>query len=129
MIVFFFLMIRRPPRSTRTDTLFPYTTLFRAMESALVRKLVGRMMPILFASLCSDAGEVKFVHAGIQAVHALQASDAKHQVAHLHMDDHLGDLLTHTAFQGYIHRMLTWDTGEYDPVMPLKEIDRRRTYT
>src|SRR3546814_12472958 len=25
----FFLMIRRPPRSTRTDTLFPYTTLFR----------------------------------------------------------------------------------------------------
>src|SRR3546814_13806712 len=27
---FFCLMIRRPPRSTRTDTLFPYTTLFRA---------------------------------------------------------------------------------------------------
>src|SRR3546814_6519813 len=26
----FFLRIRRPPRSTRTDTLFPYTTLFRA---------------------------------------------------------------------------------------------------
>src|SRR3546814_16751561 len=28
----FFLMIRRPPRSTRTDTLFPYTTLFRSLE-------------------------------------------------------------------------------------------------
>src|SRR3546814_7336235 len=27
----FFLMIRRPPRSTRTDTLFPYTTLFRSV--------------------------------------------------------------------------------------------------
>src|SRR3546814_19499436 len=27
---FFFLMIRRTPRSTRTDTLFPYTTLFRS---------------------------------------------------------------------------------------------------
>src|SRR3546814_15689848 len=27
---FFVLMIRRPPRSTRTDTLFPYTTLFRS---------------------------------------------------------------------------------------------------
>src|SRR3546814_9822232 len=27
-------MIRRPPRSTRTDTLFPYTTLFRSPESA-----------------------------------------------------------------------------------------------
>src|SRR3546814_18513771 len=30
VIVFFVLMIRRPPRSTRTDTLFPYTTLFRS---------------------------------------------------------------------------------------------------
>src|SRR3546814_19628604 len=29
----FFLMIRLPPRSTRTDTLFPYTTLFRSMGS------------------------------------------------------------------------------------------------
>src|SRR3546814_18990276 len=32
---FFFLMIRRPPRSTRTDTLFPYTTLFRSAELKL----------------------------------------------------------------------------------------------
>src|SRR3546814_11597855 len=32
MYIFFFLMIRRPPRSTRTDTLFPYTTLFRSPE-------------------------------------------------------------------------------------------------
>src|SRR3546814_8406460 len=30
---YFFLMIRRPPRSTRTDTLFPYTTLFRSNRS------------------------------------------------------------------------------------------------
>src|SRR3546814_5199915 len=32
-------MLRRPPRSTRTDTLFPYTTLFR---SGLARTLRGR---------------------------------------------------------------------------------------
>src|SRR3546814_5339333 len=32
MRVVFFLMIRRPPRSTRTDTLFPYTTLFRSIK-------------------------------------------------------------------------------------------------
>src|SRR3546814_7257386 len=30
VLCFFVLMIRRPPRSTRTDTLFPYTTLFRS---------------------------------------------------------------------------------------------------
>src|SRR3546814_8093817 len=37
IVFFFFLMIRRPPRSTRTDTLFPYTTLFR---SPLQRTLI-----------------------------------------------------------------------------------------
>src|SRR3546814_13511388 len=37
-ILIFFLMIRRPPRSTRTDTLFPYTTLFRS--STVLLKLL-----------------------------------------------------------------------------------------
>src|SRR3546814_11580614 len=31
-------MLRRPPRSTRTDTLFPYTTLFRSVELVLQRR-------------------------------------------------------------------------------------------
>src|SRR3546814_8566588 len=34
--MFFFLMIRRPPRATRTDTLFPYTTLFRSLQHEVV---------------------------------------------------------------------------------------------
>src|SRR3546814_20174825 len=58
MYGFFFLMIRRPPRSTRTDTLFPYTTLFRsgryssalhglyAPDEALRRMIVGSGMEI-----------------------------------------------------------------------------------
>src|SRR3546814_5968536 len=41
ILLFFFLMIRRPPRSTRTDTLFPYTTLFR---SPLARRLRARLI-------------------------------------------------------------------------------------
>src|SRR3546814_2271062 len=36
-VLFFFLMIRRPPRSTRTNTLFPYPTLFRS-PGALPRR-------------------------------------------------------------------------------------------
>src|SRR3546814_6591181 len=41
-------MIRRPPRSTRTDTLFPYTTLFRSVDFSLRRNVavaddVGRL--------------------------------------------------------------------------------------
>src|SRR3546814_2971477 len=39
MMLVFFLMIRRPPRSTRTDTLFPYTTLFRSDQIAQRHKL------------------------------------------------------------------------------------------
>src|SRR3546814_13662944 len=35
--MFFFLMIRRPPRSTRTDTLFPYTTLFRSEAASYAK--------------------------------------------------------------------------------------------
>src|SRR3546814_14002863 len=38
VFVFLFLMIRRPPRSTRTDTLFPYTTLFRSRRRAMLRR-------------------------------------------------------------------------------------------
>src|SRR3546814_15264231 len=43
---FFFLMIRRPPRPTRTDTLFPYTTLFRSVIAGVIP-----------AELLSDATE------------------------------------------------------------------------
>src|SRR3546814_9487190 len=43
IVIFFFLMIRRPPRSTRTDTLFPYTTLFRSSaSSASARTVIWR---------------------------------------------------------------------------------------
>src|SRR3546814_2889862 len=47
-MIIFLLMIRRPPRSTRTDTLFPYTTLFRSVECAhisleLVRRVAVRV--------------------------------------------------------------------------------------
>src|SRR3546814_14740392 len=37
---FFFLMIRLPPRSTRTDTLFPYTTLFRSVDNLVLRQVL-----------------------------------------------------------------------------------------
>src|SRR3546814_14967953 len=38
----YFLMIRRPPRSTRTDTLFPYTTLFRSDRGRRIASKVTR---------------------------------------------------------------------------------------
>src|SRR3546814_9870725 len=50
--MFFFLMIRRPPRSTRTDTLFPYTTLFRSR----VPRSVNTMNAIAPAITSANAG-------------------------------------------------------------------------
>src|SRR3546814_4683688 len=42
VVVFIFvLMIRRPPRSTRTDTLFPYTTLFRSRLVEIAGEVAG----------------------------------------------------------------------------------------
>src|SRR3546814_9616113 len=42
---FFFLMFRRPPRPTRTDTLFPYTTLFRSVDVAFWPALALLVLP------------------------------------------------------------------------------------
>src|SRR3546814_17112384 len=41
---FFFLMYRRPPRSTRTDTLFPYTTLFRSTPALIATKILVELV-------------------------------------------------------------------------------------
>src|SRR3546814_1748481 len=54
-LCFCFLMIRRPPRSTRTDTLFPYTTLFRSapLPAGAARQTGGRGFSAgLRAGLC-----------------------------------------------------------------------------
>src|SRR3546814_18552180 len=55
----FFLMIRRPPRSTLTDTLFPYTTLFRSHldgEVGVVRDRRGRRDHELVGALLGETG-------------------------------------------------------------------------
>src|SRR3546814_19735969 len=49
-------MIRRPPRSTRTDTLFPYTTLFRSLWSLFTLGLVFWMPQYLHRSFGLDLG-------------------------------------------------------------------------
>src|SRR3546814_1464838 len=46
-------MIRRPPRSTRTDTLFPYTTLFRSVPANLRGISMKILTKIAVAAICS----------------------------------------------------------------------------
>src|SRR3546814_14912456 len=50
--MFFFLMLRRPPRSTRTDTLFPYTTLFRSLAEPMLKTLAwGELGPVSLSTI------------------------------------------------------------------------------
>src|SRR3546814_10940961 len=52
--LFFFLIIRRPPRSTRSDTLFPYTTLFRSGRGAILAHFLG-------GAAWHDSGKCRFM--------------------------------------------------------------------
>src|SRR3546814_5649620 len=63
---FFFLMIRRPPRSTRTDTLFPYTTLFRSQRRNIQRLQVQNGFHDLHQQPVRP-GSVQFLHQIVQA--------------------------------------------------------------
>src|SRR3546814_14215453 len=63
VLMFFFLMIRRPPRSTRTDTLFPYTTLFRsAWRGDANRKRAARMAGRRMAVSKRKRGQHELTH-------------------------------------------------------------------
>src|SRR3546814_10078490 len=55
-MIVFVLMIRRPPRSTRTDTLFPYTTLFRSHAGRGLRHPPGRVFPRSGQERAADHG-------------------------------------------------------------------------
>src|SRR3546814_11084843 len=98
-------MIRRPPRSTRTDTLFPYTTLFRSLRQdvalALVERferLVEQRMPHVAFLRLGDAFVLQRTFVAQQilplAVAVLAHGHVERRVApHRHSAVHAGDLL------------------------------------
>src|SRR3546814_5565524 len=76
---FFFLMIRRPPRSTRTDTLFPYTTLVRS-----VRRVDG---------IPGQGGALRMDHArGLEAAFEQRIGTRAATQSRIHVDAGTADL-------------------------------------
>src|SRR3546814_20225643 len=65
---FYFLMIRRPPRSTRTDTLFPYTTLFRSRTDSGVH---ARCQVVHFDAPCERPLRAWLMGANARMPHAI----------------------------------------------------------
>src|SRR3546814_6699392 len=70
---FFFLTIRRPPRSTRTDTLFPYTTLFRSPDPGLLFTT-----SLTFAVTIGDQVGLKATHQAGVPLHAEPRRSEEH---------------------------------------------------
>src|SRR3546814_17411282 len=76
-MLFFFLMIRRPPRSTRTDTLFPYTTLFRSLAELAARVVASVESPDRDQHLPLDVQGTAFQEAVWQALRAIPAGETR----------------------------------------------------
>src|SRR3546814_2070761 len=100
-------MIRRPPRSTRTDTLFPYTTLFRSafpgFVPAYIRPLFCRGVgPFRWVALSGDPEDIYKTDA---AVKALLPTDA-------HLHDWLDEARERIAFQGLPARICWVGLGD-----------------
>src|SRR3546814_19488708 len=73
-------MKRRPPRSTRTDTLFPYTTLFRSDRIAEHedREVVGQRVPVLPALGVGSGRRAERQHDGKPGAHRHAADHVAH---------------------------------------------------
>src|SRR3546814_6848886 len=83
-LVFFFLMIRRPPRSTRTDTLFPYTTLFR---SALMKTQIVVLLAASVLALSACKNETSTAQE-----EAAEAQSAMEQAGDSRSEEHTSEL-------------------------------------
>src|SRR3546814_8435385 len=100
-------MIRRPPRSTRTDTLLPYTTLFRSDQRLVARRVAfehvaaDRFGGVDAAAVAVDHDDARGVGAARdQFAHRFRPADAEAQ-----HDDMVGELCLdagHTPFFPYL---------------------------
>src|SRR3546814_20506519 len=83
-------MIRRPPRSTRTDTLFPYTTLFRSVEGT-------SQQPPLRAAMPSCGAADGLAHGNTAMVSSLYGTQLRHRACSGWQDDRLDEYFGYAA--------------------------------
>src|SRR3546814_2837713 len=90
--MFVFLMIRRPPRSTRTDTLIPYTTLFRSevtlppgADAGQARSAINALQQgLVIDSPADDTLRVSFTEAALrQRTNAVMAQRSEEHTSEL----------------------------------------------
>src|SRR3546814_1868070 len=90
-------MIRRPPRSTRTDTLFPYTTLFRSRQPGALAHPAQQLRGQLVDRLGRQAGELdlqqrQFVAPAVGQLRAVLLQRHLHVLADRRSEEHTSEL-------------------------------------
>src|SRR3546814_11342498 len=107
-------MIRRPPRSTRTDTLFPYTTLFRSRPCQLLGPCRHQLaVPPEQAAVGAD-----------DQVCVVERADAD-RIALVDADDDGADMIARGGAERGDLRTVDQSRGEIEPRVPFGALDRR----
>src|SRR3546814_8158860 len=115
LICFFVLMIRRPPRSTRTDTLFPYTTLFRSLPGIPGIEGVGIVTELGEGVRHLSVGDrVAYIHLGYGAYSEERTLPAQ---AAIRLPDGLDDrIVAATLLKGLTAQVLTHEVYAIKPL-------------
>src|SRR3546814_4226470 len=101
-------MIRRPPRSTRTDTLFPYTTLFRSTSDARHKAWRGSLTTAELAVAKRIAGKLG-MYRWLDAI-AHKSDDARLHAGVLAQEVH--DAFIAEGLDGFRYGLLCYDTWD-----------------
>src|SRR3546814_13009671 len=121
-------MIRRPPRSTRTDTLFPYTTLFRSV--GLSRALVNDFFPGMPAKISGEGYASLHLNATLRHEKAFDTAVATLPIGGFYRQRHTGE--THAYSAQLMHLLQTAvSTDSYSSYLQFSrgvaDLDRKST--
>src|SRR3546814_13701258 len=96
-------MIRRPPRSTRTDTLFPYTTLFRSNLAAQVERVVANHVGFLIGcgGLCRSRSRTRACRGSESSSYSVNVEYSKEAKAGVEQ----GPASFHRRCRGAVHAL------------------------
>src|SRR3546814_637451 len=117
-------MIRRPPRSTRTDTRFPYTTLFRSTLLPLLGEIRAALQPdrlVVLEPLLGYLGEGDLIdlQENYVATFDRRAAHSLHLFEHIHGESRDRGQALIDLRQEYINHGLLPDTNELPDYIPL----------
>src|SRR3546814_1372924 len=116
-------MTRRPPRSTRTDTLFPYTTLFRSRLNNHARAVAIRGLDRAILHLLQQAGRLDHIDYQTTRLKAIEADQFLRNTAAL---DHLGISVQHVQHVSWLESSALADFKVVE-VVTRRDLHRART--